>query len=87
MEAIIPTEIGVPTLRTEILEKANTEAIAKDLDMTDKLYDVSASHIASYQQRIANLYNRHVKQRAFRARYLVLRKAFENTIDLEATKF
>ena len=64
MEAIIPTKIGVPTLRTKILEKANTEAIAKDLDMTEKLYEVSTAHIASYQQRIANLYYRHVKQRA-----------------------
>ena len=48
MEAIIPTEIGVPTLRTEILEKANTEAIAKDLDMTDKLREAAAIRIASY---------------------------------------
>ena len=37
MEAIIPTEIGMPTLRTEILGKTNTEAITKDLDMVDKL--------------------------------------------------
>ena len=30
IEAIIPTYIRMPTLRTEIPEKANTEAIAKD---------------------------------------------------------
>ena len=36
MEAIIPTEIGMPTLRTEILEEANTKALAKDLDMKDE---------------------------------------------------
>ena len=63
MEAIIPTEIGVPTLRMEILEKANTEAITKDLDMTDELHEVVVVRIASYQQLITNLYNRHVKQR------------------------
>ena len=63
MEAIIPTEIGVPTLRMEIPEKANTEAIAKDLDMTDELHEAAVVRIASYQQRITNLYNRHVKQR------------------------
>ena len=65
MEAIIPIEIGVPTLRTEILEKANTEAIAKELDMTGKLREAVAIRIASYQPRITNLYNRHVRQRAF----------------------
>ena len=58
MEAIIPTEIEVPTLRTEIPKKA------------------AAVHMASYQQRLANLYNRHVKPRAFRAGDLVLRNAF-----------
>ena len=50
MEAIIPIEIGVLTLRTEILEKANIEAIAKDLDMTDELYEAAAIRIASYQK-------------------------------------
>ena len=44
MEAI-STEIGVPTLRTEIHEKANTEAIAKELDMIDELCEVSAVRI------------------------------------------
>ena len=32
MEAIIPTKIRMPTVRVEIPEKANAEAIAKDLD-------------------------------------------------------
>ena len=35
MEAIIPTKIEMPTLRTEIPEEANAEAITKDLDMTE----------------------------------------------------
>ena len=87
METIIPTKIGVPTLREEIPEKANTEAISKDLDMKDELREVVAVRITLYQQRIENLYNRRVKQRDFRAGYLVLRKAFENTVDLVAYKF
>ena len=65
MEAIIPTEIEVPTLRTEIPEKANTEAFTKDLDMIDELYEATAVYIASYQQRLKNLYCMHVKPRAF----------------------
>ena len=87
MEAIIPTEIGVPTLRTEIHEKVNTEAIAKDLDMTDELREVATVRITSYKQRMANLCNKHVKQCAFRARDLVLRRVFENTADPAARKF
>ena len=81
MEAIIPTEIGMPTLRTKIPEKANTEAFAKDLDMADELREVAVVRMASYQQRIKNLYNRRVRQRAFRSRDLVLRRVFENTAD------
>ena len=72
MEAIVPTKIGVPTLRTEIPKKANIEAIAKDLDMTDELHEAAAVRIASYQPRITNLYNRHLRQRAFQAGDLVL---------------
>ena len=48
IETIIPTEIGVPTLRMEIPEKANTEVNAKDIDMTDELREATAVRIASY---------------------------------------
>ena len=61
MEAIIPIEIRVSTLRMEILEKANTEAVAKDLDTVDKLCEAATVRMASYQQRITNQYNRHVR--------------------------
>ena len=65
MEVIISSKIGVPTLRTEIPKKANIKVIAKDLDMTDKLCEAAVVRITSYQQRITNLYNRHVKQHEF----------------------
>ena len=87
MKAIIPTEVGVPTLQTKILEKVNGEAVTKDLDMTDKFREAAAMRITSYQQRSINLYNMHVKPRAFRARDLVLRRVFENTANLAAGKF
>ena len=87
MEAIISTENGVLTLQTETLEKANTEAIAKDLDMTDELREVKVLRMASYQQRMANLYNMHLKSRAFRVGDLVLRRVFENMANLAAGKF
>ena len=37
MEAIIPIEIEMPMLRTEVPEMANAEAISKDLDIIDEL--------------------------------------------------
>ena len=59
MKAIIPMEIGIPTLQTGILEKANAEVVTKDLDMTNELREAAVVRIASYQQRLTNLYNRH----------------------------
>ena len=57
MEAIIATEIEMPTLQSRILKEANAEVIGKDLDMADELQEAVVVHIASYQQRLANLYN------------------------------
>ena len=37
LEAIIPIEIRMPTLRTEVPGMANTEAISKDQDTADEL--------------------------------------------------
>ena len=42
MEAIIFIEIEMATLRMEIHEKANTEAITKDLDMENELREATA---------------------------------------------
>ena len=55
--------------------------------MADKLREATAVRIASYQQRMANLYNKHIKPRAFRVEDLVLRKVFENTADPMTGKF
>ena len=49
MEAIIPIEIGMPTLRIGILEEANAEVVTKDLDMASELRKAVVVRIASYQ--------------------------------------
>ena len=87
MEAIVPTEIGMPTLRTDIPEQSNTESVIKDLEMADELREEAAMQIASYHNKLANLYNRHMKPRMFQLGDLVLRKVFENTADPLAGKF
>ena len=65
----------------------NAKAISKDLDMADELREATAIRIASYHQRMANLYNKHINSRAFRVGDLVLRKFFENIADPAASKF
>ena len=87
MEAIIPTEIRMPTIRAEILKKANVESLAKDLDTTDELREVATVRRASYQQRLLNLHNRRVKLRTFLPRDLVLRRVFEKTANPANEKF
>ena len=87
MEATIPTEIGMPTLRTDMPEQSSTEFIIKELDTADELCETAAVRIASYHRRLANLYNRRVKPRVFHPGNLVLRKVFENTTDPVAGKF
>ena len=87
MEAIILTEISMPTLRTDMPKQLSIESIIKDLDMVDELHETAAVRVASYHCRLANLYNRRMKPRVFQPRDLVLRKVFENTADPVAGKF
>ena len=87
MEGIIPTEIRMPTIRTEIPEKANVEAVIKDINTTDELREAAAVGITSYQQRLVNFHNRRVKSCTFLAGELVLRRVFENMANPADGKF
>ena len=87
MEPIIPTEIGMPMLRTDMLEQLSTKYTIKDLDTADELREIAAIQVASYHRWLENLYNRRVKPQVFQVGDLVLRKVFENTTDLVAGKF
>ena len=87
MKAIVPTEIGMPMLRTNIPEQSNIEFVIKDQDMADELREAAVVRIASYHHRLANLYNRRVKPRMFQPGDLVLRNVFENNTDSSAEKF
>ena len=87
MEAIIPIEISMPTLQTDMSKQLSTESIIKDLDTADELHETVAIRVASYHRWLPNLYNRRVKPRVFQPGNLVLRKVFENTADLVVGKF
>ena len=87
MEAIIPTKIGIPTIRSDMPKQENAELVIKDLDTVVELRESTAIRIASYQRCLENSYNKRVKPRMFQPRDLVLRKVFENATDLAAGKF
>ena len=87
MEAVIPTEIGLSTIRTATPESENAESIVRELDVSDELREAAEIRIMSYRRRLANSYNKRVKPRAFQPGDLVLRKVFENTADPTAGKF
>ena len=55
--------------------------------MEKELCEAAAMHMASYQQRLTNLYNRNVKSYEFQAGDLILRRVFENTTDPAVGKF
>ena len=55
--------------------------------MTDELREAIVVLMASYNQRTTKLYNRRVRQRAYQAGDLVLRRVFENMANPDAGKF
>ncbi|RVW50063.1 Gypsy retrotransposon integrase-like protein 1 [Vitis vinifera] len=88
MDAVIPTEIGLPTIRTDAAKQsdANME-LGRNLDWTDEVRESAAIRMADYQQRASAHYNRKVRPRSFKNGTLVLRKVFENTTEVGAGKF
>ena len=87
MEAVIPIEIGLPTVRATTSESANEESIAREVDTSDELREAATIRVSSYQRRLANFYNKRVRPRVFHPGDLVLRKVFENKADPTVGKF
>ncbi|XP_057532826.1 uncharacterized protein LOC130810705 [Amaranthus tricolor] len=60
-EALLPVEIGVPTLRTQCYEEnENQELRLLDLELIEEVREEAALKMAAYQNRVARLYNRKV---------------------------
>ncbi|RVW21060.1 Retrovirus-related Pol polyprotein from transposon opus [Vitis vinifera] len=88
MDAIIPTEIGLSTIRTEAgrQDDANAE-LGRNLDWADEVRETASIRMADYQQRAAAHYNCKARPRSFKSGTLVLKKVFENTAETGAGKF
>ncbi|RVW24873.1 hypothetical protein CK203_079490 [Vitis vinifera] len=88
MGAVIPTEIGLPTIWTEASKQddANTK-LGRNLDWANKVRESAVIRMADYQQKASAHYNRKVRPKSFKNGTMVLRKVFENTTEKEAGKF
>ncbi|KAK9053624.1 hypothetical protein SSX86_024698 [Deinandra increscens subsp. villosa] len=79
-EAVIPTEMVIPTARVTLQDSQNnSENLLQDLETIEELRDLAKVRMASYQQRVARSYNKNIRLRRFQVGDLVLRKAFQNT--------
>ncbi|XP_074352109.1 uncharacterized protein LOC141691271 [Apium graveolens] len=87
-EAVLPTEIMVPTARYGLLTNdVNNVELSHDKDTVDELREMAKIRVATYQQRVANIDNKQVYIRTFRVGDMVLMKTFQNTMDVTAGKF
>ncbi|XP_075507402.1 uncharacterized protein LOC142544229 [Primulina tabacum] len=76
-EAVLPTEIGLESVRVMCYDEDNDMRRATDLDLLEEKREAASIRIKAYKNRIAESYNRRVIQRNFQVDDLVLRKVRE----------
>ncbi|GKV19462.1 hypothetical protein SLEP1_g29723 [Rubroshorea leprosula] len=75
-EAVIPVELGVPSLRVSHFDSTRNDLLLReDLDLLDEVCEHARLRTMAYKQKIANFYNKRVRPRSFKIGDLVLRKA------------
>ncbi|XP_057465748.1 uncharacterized protein LOC130755372 [Actinidia eriantha] len=79
-EAVIPLEVGLPTIRTEAYDMThNNDVLARDLDLAKERKDNALIRMADYQKQLAKSFNQKVQRREFAVGDLVLKKVVKNT--------
>ncbi|XP_028125251.1 uncharacterized protein LOC114322185 [Camellia sinensis] len=79
MEAVIPVEVVLPSLRFELFENtSNEEAIAQTLDMAEGRREAALTRLVGYQQQLIKSFNQKVFPRQFTPGELVLRKVMDH---------
>ncbi|XXG75111.1 hypothetical protein AAC387_Pa07g3691 [Persea americana] len=82
MKAVIPLEVGLPTLRSELCDQGlNDLNVARELDLAEERREAAAIRLAAYQQQLARGYNPKVKERRFAIGELVLKKTLPSDRD------
>ncbi|XP_028065914.1 uncharacterized protein LOC114268880 [Camellia sinensis] len=79
LEAVIPLEVGLSTLRSELFEStSNKEAIAQALDMAKGRREAALIRLVANQQQLIKSFNQKVFPRQFTLGELVLRKVMDH---------
>ncbi|XP_074337435.1 uncharacterized protein LOC141674624 [Apium graveolens] len=87
-KVVLSTEIIMPTLRCGTATyDSNKKELTHDIDTIDKLRETTKIRMAMYQQKIARSYNKNIHIRNFQVGDMVMRKVFQNTMDVSAGKF
>jgi ribonuclease HI len=82
VEAVIPLEVGLPTVRSEEYDQDNNELVlAKDLDLAQERRDLAMIRLASYQSDLKKRYGKSVSERILVPGDLVLRKVLGSRRD------
>ena len=82
IEAVIPVEVGVTSIRREVLRKENNDdQLRINLDCLGEVRDKASSKMTIYQQKMAEYYNKRVKLRQLDISDLVLHKVTTVTKD------
>ena len=75
VEAVIPLEIGLPTIHTEYYDPVTNEtSLASDLDLAEERRDSALIHLAAYQNGLKRMYGKRINHRELGIGDLVLRK-------------
>ena len=66
-EAVIPTEVEVPTARYGLMtEERNQAELIHNLDTLEELREDAQMRMAAYQQEVARSFNKNVRVKAFK---------------------
>ena len=85
VEAMIPVEVGIPSLRHETYNPDENRALMSyELDLLEEKRDLAALRTASYKRRSERYFNSKVKERRFKEGDLVLRKVLPNMKEVNA---
>ena len=79
MEAVIPLEVDLPTLRSKLCDQELS--VARKLDFAEERREAAAIRMAAYQQQLARGYNRKIRERRFTVGELVLKKTLPGDIN------
>jgi ribonuclease HI len=82
VEAVIPLEVGLPTLRSEQYDQEDNELmLAKDMDLAQERRDLAMIKLASYQGDLKKRYGRNINARSLAIGDMVLRRVLGSRRD------